>query len=55
MTLAIISVAASLALVLVLNWKRFNALGATAVTRMLFAWTAVILGLAVLVRFLGLA
>jgi hypothetical protein len=53
MMLGFIGVLASLCLVVALNWDRFNALGAPAVTRMLVAWTGIILALVLIVKLLG--
>lgn len=53
MTFVIISVLASLFLLLALNWQRFQAMGWPRVTRMLLIWAAIILGLGVALRLLG--
>lgn len=53
MTFAFISVLASLALVLALNWQRFSAMGWGRVLKMLLIWLAIIVGLGVLLRLLG--
>jgi hypothetical protein len=53
MTFAIISVLASLGLVLALNWQRFQAMGWGWVVRMLLIWLAIIVGLGALLRLLG--
>ena len=53
MTFAFISVAATLLLLLALNWQRFRAMGAQTVTRMLLVWAAIILGLGLALRLLG--
>ena len=53
MTFAIVSLIATLALILALNWQRLNALGAAKVTQWLAIWTAIIGGVFLLVRLLG--
>jgi hypothetical protein len=53
MTFAVISVLASLALLLALNWNRFKEMGGQAVGRMLLIWLAIIVGLGLLLRFAG--
>ena len=53
MTFAIVSVIASLALILALNWQRLNDLGASTVSRWLAIWTGIIGGLFLLLRWLG--
>ncbi len=53
MTFAIISVLASLLLILALNWDRFRAMGGQAVGKMVLAWLAIIVGLGLLLRLLG--
>jgi hypothetical protein len=53
LTFAFISVAASLLLLLALNWQRFRAMGGQSVTRMLLIWVAIILGLGLGLRLLG--
>lgn len=53
MTFAFISVAASLALLLALNWQRFRAMGWQSVTKMLLVWAAIILALGLGLRLLG--
>lgn len=53
MTFAFISVAASLLLLLALNWQRFRAMGGQAASRMLLIWGAIILGLGFALRLLG--
>jgi hypothetical protein len=53
MTFALVSLLASLALILALNWRRLNALGPTKVAQMLGIWTAIILGLVLILKYLG--
>jgi hypothetical protein len=53
MSFAIFSLLATLALILALNWRRLNALGAMNVTRMLGIWAAVILALVLILNYLG--
>lgn len=53
MTFAIISVMATLGLVLALNWDRFRSMGWDRVGRMLLIWLAIIVGLGVALRLLG--
>lgn len=53
MSFAIISVLASLALILALNWDRFRTMGWERVGRMLLIWFAIIAGLGVVLRLLG--
>jgi hypothetical protein len=53
MTFAFISVLASLALILALNWQRFRAMGWDRVLRMMLIWLAIIVGLGVALRLLG--
>lgn len=55
MTFAFVSVLASLILLVALNWQRLNALGPARVAQMLGIWTAIIIGLVLLVKFLGFA
>lgn len=55
MSFAFISVLAALIVLIALNWQRLNALGPARVARMLGIWTAIIVCLVLLVRFLGLA
>lgn len=54
MTFAIISVLASLGLILALNWEHFRAMGWDRVARMLLIWLGIIVGLGVLLRLFGL-
>jgi hypothetical protein len=54
MTFAIISVLASLGLILALNMDRFRALGWARVGRMILAWLAIIIGLGIVLRLFGL-
>jgi hypothetical protein len=53
MTFAIISVLASLGLILALNWERFRSMGWERVGRMVLIWLAIIVGLGVALRLLG--
>lgn len=53
MMLAIVTVLGSLLLVLALNWRQLNALGSTRVAQMLGLWALILLGLFLLLRFLG--
>ncbi|MFN7397862.1 MAG: hypothetical protein ACK5SX_02070, partial [Sandaracinobacter sp.] len=53
-TFAIISVLASLGLILALNWEHFRAMGWDRVARMLLIWLGIIVGLGVLLRLFGL-
>jgi len=53
MTFAFVSVAASLLLLLALNWQRFRAMGGQTVTRLLLIWATIILGLGLVLRLLG--
>ncbi|MGL6044323.1 MAG: hypothetical protein ACRC1J_10395 [Sandaracinobacteroides sp.] len=53
MTFALVSVLASLCLVLALNWKRFEAIGWGNVIRMILIWGAIITGLVLVMRLLG--
>lgn len=53
MILAFVSVAATLALLLALNWERLRAMGWTQATRMLLIWFGIIAGLGVVLRLLG--
>jgi hypothetical protein len=53
MTFAVISVLASLGLILALNWQRFRTMGWDRVTRMLLIWLAIIVGLGFTLRLLG--
>ena len=55
MTMALISVLATLALVLALNWNRFRALGSGRILRMLLIWAVVFVALFLVVRLLGFA
>jgi hypothetical protein len=53
MSFAVISVLASLALILVLNRDRFREMGWTRVARMLLIWFAIIAGLGAVLRLFG--
>ncbi|WP_374388360.1 hypothetical protein [Sandaracinobacter sp.] len=53
MTFAIVSLLATLALILALNWRRLNTLGSAKVAQMLGIWTAIILGLVLILKYLG--
>lgn len=55
MTMALISVLATLALVLALNWNRFQALGSGAILRMALIWAVIFVALFLAVRLLGFA
>lgn len=55
MTFGLVALLASLTLILVLNWERFQQMGAGRVIRLLLIWGAIITGLVLLVRLLGLA
>lgn len=55
MTMALISVLATLALVLALNWSRFREMGSGTVIRMALIWAVIIVALFLLVRLLGFA
>ena len=55
MTMALISVLATLAIVLALNWQRFQAMGSGAVLRMVLIWAVVFVALFLAVRLLGFA
>jgi hypothetical protein len=53
MTFAIISVLASLGLILALNWQRVQEMGWNRVGRMVLIWLAIIVGMGVVLRLLG--
>ncbi len=53
MTFALVSVAATLALVLALNWGRFQAMGSGQIIRLVLIWGVIIAALFLLLRFLG--
>jgi hypothetical protein len=53
MTFALVSVLATLIVVLTLNWNRFAALGWGNVARMLLIWGAIITALVLVLRLLG--
>ncbi|MCG2840055.1 hypothetical protein L6Q21_03530 [Sandaracinobacter sp. RS1-74] len=55
MTMALISVLASLALVLALNWNRFQAMGSGTLLRMALIWAVILVALFLVVRLLGFA
>jgi hypothetical protein len=53
MTFAVLSVLATLIMVLALNRERFRAMGSQTVAKMLLIWAAIIIGLGVTLRLLG--
>jgi hypothetical protein len=53
MMFAIVGVLASLALILALNWERFNSLGSETVTKMLVTWTGIIVALVLVAKLFG--
>lgn len=53
MTFALVSLLASLGLILAFNWNRFAELGLGNVVRMLLIWGAIITGLVLALRLLG--
>ncbi len=55
MTMALITVLATLALVLSLNWNRFREMGSGNVLRMALIWAVIIVALFLAVRLLGFA
>jgi hypothetical protein len=54
MTLALVSLLATLGLLLALNWNRFAEMGWGNVARMLLIWGVIITALVLLLRLLGL-
>jgi hypothetical protein len=55
MTMALISVLATLALVLALNWNRFREMGSGTIIRMALIWAVIFVALFLGVRLLGFA
>lgn len=53
MTFALVSVLATLALVLALNWSRFRQLGSGQILRMVLIWGVLIAALFLILRQLG--
>jgi hypothetical protein len=53
MTFALVSLLATLALILALNWGRFQEIGFGNVIRMLLIWGAIITGLVLVLQLLG--
>jgi len=55
MIFGLVSLIATLVLVLALNWNRFTEMGAGNVVRLALIWGAIIAGMALLLRLLGIA
>ncbi|WP_199553723.1 hypothetical protein [Sandaracinobacteroides hominis] len=53
MTFALVSVLASLALILALNWNRFQQMGSGQILRMVLIWGVVIAALFLILRLFG--
>jgi hypothetical protein len=53
MIFGLVSVIATLVLILALNWGRFQAMGTGNVIRLAFIWAAIITGMVLALRLLG--
>lgn len=55
MTFALVSLLATLALILALNWRRFREMETGAIVRIALIWAVIIVALFLIVRLLGFA